>query len=103
MLLLARIIRLIAMVAAGIIVAGILLFVLGANQGNQIVSAVTDAGRWLVGPFDSLFKIHDAKVEMAVNWGIAAAVWAFVGSLLARLVVAVGGAGRGFGRRRTVA
>lgn len=94
MLLLARIVRLVAMVIAGVIVAGILLFVLGANQGNEIVSAVMDAGRWLVGPFEKLFTLDSAKWQLAVNWGIAAAVYALVGSLIARLLATVGVAGR---------
>ena len=57
MLFLARIVRLVAMIVAGVLVAGILLFVLGANQSNGIVSAVMDAGRWLAGPFDGLFSM----------------------------------------------
>jgi hypothetical protein len=111
MLLLARLIRTIAMLVAAVIVAGILLFVLGANQDNGIVSAVMDAGRWLVGPFDNLFKLDNPKTELAVNWGIAAAVYAFVGSLIARLLVRLSlgwrerrggrrGSGRGWGFRR---
>jgi hypothetical protein len=111
MLLLARIVRTVAMVLAGVIVAGILLFVLGANQSNEIVSAVMDAGRWLVGPFDGLFSIENSKTELAVNWGIAAAVYAIVGSLIARLLASAALAGRerrhrrgwGFHRRRPVA
>ena len=111
MLFLARIVRTVAMLVAAVIVAGILLFVLGANQSNDIVSAVMDAGRWLVGPFDNLFSMDSAKWELAVNWGIAAAVYAIVGSLIARLIASAALAGRerrhrrgwGFHRRRPVA
>ena len=42
MLLLARIVRTITMIVVAVIVAGILLYVLGANQSNGIVSAVMD-------------------------------------------------------------
>lgn len=94
MLFLARLVRTIANLVALVIVAGILLFVLGANQSNDIVSAVMDAGRWLVGPFDGLFTIDDPKWELAVNWGIAAAVYAFVGSLIASLLARASIAGR---------
>jgi hypothetical protein len=111
MLFLARIVRTAAMLVAGLIVAGILLFVLGANQSNDIVSAVMDAGRWLVGPFDGMFSLDSAKWELAVNWGIAAALYAIAGSLIARLIAGAAIAGRerrrerrwGFGRRRPVA
>jgi hypothetical protein len=57
-----------------------------------------------VGPFDSLFTMDDAKWELAVNWGIAAALWVAAGVLVARLLVAAAGTGRrgfGFGGRRT--
>src|SRR4051812_45234845 len=107
MLLLARIVRTIAMIVAAVIVAGILLYVLGASQSNQVVSTVMDAARWLVGPFKNLFSMDNPKWELAVNWGIAAAVYAFVGSLIARLIARAALAGRerrGWGwRRRPVA
>ena len=110
MLFLARIVRLAAMIVAGILVAGILLFVLGANQSNDIVSAVMDAGRWLAGPFDGLFSLDSAKWELAVNWGIAAAVYSLIGNVIAGLLVRASVAGRehrarrGWGwRRRPVA
>jgi hypothetical protein len=107
MLFLARIVRTIAMIVAGIIVAGILLYVLGANQSNGIVSVVMDAGRWLVGPFKSLFELDSSKAQIAVNWGIAAALYAIAGSLIASLIARAALAGRerrgerrGFGFRR---
>lgn len=106
MLLLARLVRTVAMIVAAVIVAGILLFVLGANQSNDIVSTVMDAGRWLVGPFENLFSIDNSKTQLAVNWGIAAAVYALVGSLIARLLASAAVAGgdgdgrRGWGFRR---
>ena len=111
MLFLARIVRLVAMCVAGVIVAGILLFVLGANQSNEVVSTVMDVGRWLVGPFDGLFSMDSAKWELAINWGIAAAVYSFLGNVIAGLLARAAIAGRerrrerrGWGwRRRPVA
>jgi hypothetical protein len=99
---LARIIRTVAMLVAAVLVAAILLYVLGANQGNAIVSAVMDAGRWLAGPFKNLFALDSSKAQLAVNWGIAAAVYALVGSLLARLIAGAGAAGRERRRERRV-
>ena len=86
MLLLARIIRFAAGAVAAIIVLSILLYVLEANQGNWFVDAVMDAGRWLVQPFDNLFSIDNRKTELAVNWGIVAAAYFFVGALVAGLL-----------------
>jgi hypothetical protein len=86
MLSLARIIRFAAGLVAAVIVLGILLFVLGANQSNTIVEAVMDAGRWLTTPFHDLFSIDNRKTKLAVNWGIAAAVYYLVASLIARVL-----------------
>ena len=94
---LARIVRFVAGVVALVIVVAIVLFVLGANQSNAIVKDIHDAGAWLAGPFKNLFSIHNAKVAMAVNWGLAALVYLLVGHLIARLLV------RMTPRRRAVA
>src|SRR4051794_20262601 len=64
---LARVIRAIGAIVAGIIVLGIVLRVLGANPSNDLVNAVLDAARWLVGPFKGLFSIHDADWRVIVN------------------------------------
>jgi hypothetical protein len=86
MLFLARIIRFVAGLVAAVIVLGIVLYVLGANQSNAIVEAITDAGRWLTQPFHGLFNIENQKTERAVNWGIAAAVYYLVAAFVARLL-----------------
>jgi len=108
MFLLARMIKLAAALVVGVIVAGILCHVLGANASNGVVSAIYDAARFLVGPFHGLFTLSNHKLEIAVNWGIAAVVYAVVAALLARLLVSAGAAGSGVGggwgyrRRRAV-
>jgi hypothetical protein len=84
--LLARVVHLIVSVVVLIIIAGILLVVLKANPTNSIVSEVHDWARSLAGPFDGMFSFHNANVAVAVNWGIAAVVYLFVGGLIARLL-----------------
>ncbi len=84
--LLARVVHLVVSVVVLIIVAGILLVVLKANPTNSIVSQVHDLARWLAGPFDGIFSFHNARVAIAVNWGIAAVVYLFIGGLIARLL-----------------
>ena len=84
--LLARIIWLLAGLVALVIVAGIVFVVLEANPGNSIVAAVHDAAKFLVGPFDGIFKPTDHRLAVAVNWGLAAVVYLFVGRLVARLL-----------------
>ena len=83
---LARVIGAVASVVALILIAGIVLTLLKANQGNAIVGAVHDAAGWLAGPFDQMFTFDRKRTETAVNWGVAAVVWFALGRLLARVV-----------------
>jgi len=84
---LARLVRTLAGIIALIIVVAIVLFLVGANPSNQIVSAIHDAGAWLAGPFKNLFSIHNPKLAMAVNWGLAALAYLIVGHIIASLLV----------------
>jgi hypothetical protein len=83
---LARIVSLITAIVVGLIVIGILLTLLDANKDNQIVGWLLDAAKFLVGPFKDVFKPDGAKVKVAVNWGLAAVIYALVGGLIARLL-----------------
>jgi hypothetical protein len=93
---LARLVRLVLGGVELIIVAGILLALLRANSANGVVSEVHGWGRWLVGPFDEMFRLHRARVGLAVNWGLTAVVYLIAGTLISRLI------GRS-GNRRTLA
>jgi hypothetical protein len=84
---LARVVLMVATAVALVLIAGILLVVLKANPSNDIVKIVHDAAAWLAGPFDGLFNLARHRVEIAVNWGIAAIVWYAVGRLIARLLL----------------
>jgi hypothetical protein len=81
---LARAVRLATMVAVALIVAGILLHVFDANLANGVVSAINDAAKWLVQPFDNVFDVSGAKANIALNWGLAALLYAIAGMLIAR-------------------
>jgi hypothetical protein len=98
----ARLIRTAAGVVAAVIVVGIILRLVSANPHNVVVSDIHDAGNWLVGPFHNVFSVSDAKLNLALNWGLAAVVYLVVGALLAGLL-ARGAAQSRFGRARTVA
>jgi hypothetical protein len=84
--LVARLIWLIAVLVALVIAAGIVLVVLKANPGNSVVSSVHDAAKFLVGPFDGIFKPHDHRLAIAINWGIAALVYLAVARLIVGLL-----------------
>jgi hypothetical protein len=83
---LARVVGLVVTVVVVILVAGILLVLLKANPANSVVSEVHGWARSLAGPFDGMFSAHNARVAIAVNWGIAAVVYLFVGLLIVRLL-----------------
>jgi len=83
---LAGVVHVIVGIIVLVIVAGIVLVLLKANATSTIVSDVRDAARWLAGPFDGIFGFHSARVALAVNWGLAAVVYAVVGGLIARLL-----------------
>ncbi len=84
--LLARLIDIVVGVVALVIIVGILFVVFEANKDNGIVKAITDAAKFLVGPFDGMFTPKDRKLEVAVNWGIALIVYVIVGRVLAGLL-----------------
>jgi hypothetical protein len=68
-------------------VLGILLVVLEANRNNEVVDAALDVARFLAGPFRDVFDLSDRKVEVAVNYGLAAVVYVAVAGVIARLLV----------------
>jgi hypothetical protein len=82
----ARVVSLITSVVVGLILVGILLVVLEANRDNAIVDALRDAAAWLAEPFDNVFKLDGRKENVAVNYGLAALIYALVGGLIARLL-----------------
>jgi hypothetical protein len=75
----------IAAIVIVVIVLSIILVLLGANPRNNIVDAITDVGSWLTAPFHDLFPRRDPKENMALNWGIAAVVYAVIAGFIARL------------------
>ncbi|HEY1596140.1 MAG TPA: hypothetical protein VGF74_12135 [Thermoleophilaceae bacterium] len=100
---LARAVRAATTVAVVIIVAGILIHVLGANTSNGIVSAVNDAAKWLVQPFAGVFHLSGRKATIAVNWGLAAVVYAIAGGFISRLLARSAAVGTRRGWRRNPA
>jgi hypothetical protein len=83
---LARVIGAIAAVVALILIVGIVLTLLKANESNAVVGALLDAAGWLAGPFEQMFTFDRKRTETAVNWGVAAVVWYALGRLVARVV-----------------
>jgi len=85
--LLASLVWLIAVIAAGLLALGALFTALDqANQSNEIVKWVLERGHDLVGPFKDLFRLETAKNTLLVNWGIAALVYLIIGKIAERFI-----------------
>src|SRR5918997_6864743 len=82
----ARIVSLITSVIVGLIVVGIVLVLLEANRDNAIVDWLVGAGDFLSQPFHGIFNLDGRKADVAVNWGLAAVVYAVIGGFIARLL-----------------
>ena len=82
----ARAVRMLTMLVVGLIVVGIVLVLLEANRSNGLVEALLDAARWLADPFAGIFSLESRKANVAVNWGLAAVIYAAIGMLIARLL-----------------
>jgi hypothetical protein len=78
----AGIISFITSVVLGFLLIGILLVLLEANRGNEIVNFVLNGGEFFADPFDNIFSPDGLKAKVAVNWGLAALVYGLIGGLL---------------------
>src|SRR2546421_9147139 len=90
MVLVARLVRVAALIVCAIIALAAIFILLDANAGNWLVSHVRDWGKTLAGPFDGIFHLDSAKGTVAVNYGIAIVVYGIVAGLVVRLLASVG-------------
>jgi hypothetical protein len=82
----ARVVSLITSVIVGLIVVAIVLVLLEANRDNAIVDWLVGAGDFLSQPFHGIFSLDGRKASVAVNWGLAAVIYAVIGGFIARLL-----------------
>lgn len=75
----------IAGVIAAFIVVAIILILLNANEGNMIINAVVEVGRFFSRPFHAMFPQTDGERDVLINWGIAALAYLLVGGVIARV------------------
>lgn len=83
-----RVVKVLTALVVGVIVVGIMLVLLDANDDNPIVGAILDLAGFLGGPFEEFFELDDDDEQLAVNWAIAAAVYGVLGLLLNRALAA---------------
>ncbi|WP_329024838.1 hypothetical protein [Streptomyces sp. NBC_01423] len=79
----ARVIALVADVMAFIIGLWILMYLLDANRGNELVEFVRHTARWLAGWSYDLFTFDKAWANVVAGYGLAALVYLFIGHAVA--------------------
>jgi hypothetical protein len=82
----AAIILLAADISALILILWILFFVLDANRGNDLVTAVHHAADWLATWSRDLFTVHNDDWRTVLNYGLPAAVYLLVAHAVAARV-----------------
>lgn len=79
----ARAIRAIGVAIAVALAIAVVLVVVDANEDNGLVGAVIDVGRFFAEPFRQIIELDDNDLQIAINWGIAAAVYVALALALA--------------------
>lgn len=75
----ALVIHTIADIAAGFLILWILLYLLGANQGNVFVGFVRDVADWLAGWSQDIFTMDGEGLRVILNYGLPALVYLLLG------------------------
>ncbi|HEX2497959.1 MAG: hypothetical protein ACRDWG_07410 [Actinomycetes bacterium] len=82
----ASLIWLIAVVIALILVLHIVLVFVEANPNNEVVDFINDAARNLVWVFGGLFDVANDKLQVLLNYGVAALVYLGLARLIGAFV-----------------
>ncbi|MBM7438677.1 hypothetical protein [Streptomyces sp. HB132] len=79
----ARVIAVVADIMAFIIILWILMYLLDANRGNDLVQFVQESAHWLAGWSYDLFTFDEAWARVVTGYGLAAVVYLFIGHAVA--------------------
>lgn len=88
---LAAVVLYVALAVAAVLLLHIALVLLDANGANAIVGFVRRLADRLIGPFQLLFTPRDPKQQVAINYGLAAAVYLAAGAVVSRGIRLLGG------------
>jgi hypothetical protein len=86
---LATFVRVAAMIICILLALHIAFVVFSANGGNAIVRSVNDWADWFAWRFRDMFVPKDHRVEVLVNYGIAAVVYLIAGRVIAGLITRI--------------
>lgn len=73
------VIAVVADVMAFFLLLWIVMYLLDANRGNELVQFVQDVARWLAGWSHDLFTFDEEWARVVTGYGLAAVVYLFVG------------------------
>jgi len=88
--LISRVVSAIFGIIALILVLHIVFVLVGVNTDNGLVNAVKDLASTLAWGFKDLFSNANAKLEVFLNYGLAALVYLAIGAVLHRLFRGLG-------------
>ncbi|MFJ2604769.1 hypothetical protein ACIQOU_25820 [Streptomyces sp. NPDC091279] len=77
------VVAVVADVMAVILGLWILMYLLDANRGNDLVQIVHNAAAWLAGWSRDLFTFDEAWARVVAGYGLAAVVYLFIGHAIA--------------------
>lgn len=80
-----RIARLVLLALALVLVVAIACVLLPTNEDNVIVRNALDLGERVAGPFKDVFTVDDPERMRIYNYGLAAAVYVVLGSIVGKL------------------
>lgn len=101
---LARLVRILAILIALLIALAIVLRDVDANAANTIVKGIHEGANFFAGAFTGLIAFHGhPKRAITVDWGIALLVYLLLGGLLASFIARVGNGGIRFARSHRAA
>lgn len=88
---LATLVRWVGLIFAAVLALHVLFVIGDGNSANGIVSFVNGWAESISLGFKDLFTPQDPKLNVLVNYGIAAIFWLVASAVLARLIRRVGG------------
>jgi len=78
----ARVVRFVANIVVLILVVWILMALLHANQGNDLVHWFRDAADWLATWSRGIFRVHNRDWQIILDFGLAAVVYGVIGNVI---------------------
>jgi hypothetical protein len=78
-----------ASLIASLVALAIALQLLGANSHNSIAHGIHAGANWFAGSFTSLFAIHNDRLSLLVNWGLALGCYLLAGLIVASLIATI--------------